>query len=57
MTQVRRTHWNGLMTRSDGIRRSQALAPRAIVRRGIDRGELAKDTPVTLLLDTLPTAP
>ena len=29
------------------------MAARAIVRRGIDRGELAADTPVTLLLDTL----
>ena len=36
-----------------GIRLSQVLAARAIVRRGIDRGELARDTPVTLLLDTL----
>jgi AcrR family transcriptional regulator len=35
------------------IRRSQALAARAIVHRGIDRGELAPDIPVTLLLDTL----
>jgi AcrR family transcriptional regulator len=35
------------------VRRSQVLAARAIVRRGIDRGELAADTPVTLLLDTL----
>jgi len=33
--------------------RSQVLAARAIVRRGIERGELARDTPVTLLLDTL----
>lgn len=35
------------------VRRSQVLAARAIVRRGIDRGELAPDTPVTILLDTL----
>jgi AcrR family transcriptional regulator len=35
------------------IRRSQVLAARAIVRRGIGRGEVAPDTPVTLLLDTL----
>jgi AcrR family transcriptional regulator len=35
------------------IRRSQVLAARAVVRRGIDRGELTPDTPVTLLLDTL----
>ena len=36
-----------------GIRRSHVLAARAIVRRGIERGEVAPDTPVTLLLDTL----
>jgi AcrR family transcriptional regulator len=36
-----------------GIRRSQVLAARAMVRRGIARGELAPDAPVTLLLDTL----
>jgi AcrR family transcriptional regulator len=35
------------------LRRSHVLAARAIVRRGIDRGELAADVPVTLLLDTL----
>ena len=35
------------------MERSQVLAARAIVRRGIERGELAGDTPVTLLLDTL----
>lgn len=35
------------------IGRSTVLAARAIVRRGIDRGELAPETPVTLLLDTL----
>jgi AcrR family transcriptional regulator len=35
------------------IRRSSVLAARAIVRRGIARGELPADTPVTLLLDTL----
>jgi AcrR family transcriptional regulator len=33
--------------------RSQVLAARAIVRRGIDRGELPAATSVTLLLDTL----
>ena len=43
----------GVAEHYDGIRRSQVLAARAIVRRGIDRGELVKDTPVTLLLDTL----
>ncbi|GGL16025.1 TetR/AcrR family transcriptional regulator [Nocardia jinanensis] len=36
-----------------GIRNSQVVAARAIVRRGIQRGELPPDTPVTLLLDTL----
>jgi len=35
------------------MRQAQVTAARAIVRRGIDRGELAPDTPVTLLLDTL----
>jgi AcrR family transcriptional regulator len=35
------------------VRRSQVLAARAIVRRGIRRGELAAATPVTMLLDTL----
>jgi AcrR family transcriptional regulator len=36
-----------------GLRRSQVLAARAIVRRGIERGELTPDAPETLLLDTL----
>ena len=35
------------------MRRAQMLAARAIVRRGIDRGEIAAGTSVTLLLDTL----
>jgi AcrR family transcriptional regulator len=35
------------------MRHAQVLAARHIVRRGIDRGELAPDTSVTLLLDTL----
>jgi AcrR family transcriptional regulator len=35
------------------MRQAQVLAARAIVRRGISRGELAADTSVTLLLDTL----
>ncbi len=35
------------------MRQAQVLAARAIVRRGIDRGEVAPDTSVTLLLDTL----
>jgi AcrR family transcriptional regulator len=34
-------------------RQSQVLAARAIVRRGIRRGELHPDTSVTLLLDTI----
>ncbi len=33
-------------------RRSQVLAARAMVRRGIRRGEIPADTSVTLLLDT-----
>ena len=36
-----------------GLRRSHVLAARSIVRRGVERGELADDVPVTLLLDTL----
>jgi hypothetical protein len=36
-----------------GTRRSLALAARTIVHRGISRGEVTPDTPVTLLLDTL----
>ncbi len=35
------------------MRQAQVLAARAIVRRGIGRGEIAPDTSVTLLLDTL----
>jgi AcrR family transcriptional regulator len=35
------------------MRHAQVLAARAIVRRGVDRGEIAPDTSVTLLLDTL----
>ncbi|WP_229074257.1 TetR/AcrR family transcriptional regulator [Actinoplanes sp. DH11] len=37
----------------DRFRGSQAAAARAIVRRGIDRGQLGPDTSVTLLLDTI----
>jgi AcrR family transcriptional regulator len=37
----------------EAIQRAQVLAARAIVRRGIDRGELAAGTSATLLLDTL----
>jgi AcrR family transcriptional regulator len=43
----------GVAEQYEGIRRSQVLAARAMVRRGIARGELAPDAPVTLLLDTL----
>lgn len=43
----------GVAEHYEGIRRSHVLAARAIVRRGIERGELAAGTPVTLLLDTL----
>ena len=43
----------GVARHYQDIRRSQVLAARAIVRRGIARGEVALDTPVTLLLDTL----
>jgi AcrR family transcriptional regulator len=35
------------------VRRSQVLAARAIVRRGIRRGDVAAATEVTILLDTL----
>lgn len=35
------------------LRESQVLAARAMVRRGIRRGEIPEDTSVTLLLDTL----
>ena len=35
------------------MRDQRVLAARAIVRRGIRRGELAAATPVTILLDTL----
>jgi AcrR family transcriptional regulator len=43
----------GVAEHFEDIRRSHVVAARAIVRRGIDRGELSPDTPVTLLLDTL----
>lgn len=43
----------GVAEHFDAFRRSQVRAARAMVRRGIDRGELAPDTPVNLLLDTL----
>ncbi len=43
----------GVAEHYEALRRDQALAARAVVRRGIGRGELAADTSVTLLLDTL----
>ena len=43
----------GVAEHYEALRRAQALAARAIVRRGIGRGEVAPDTSVTLLLDTL----
>jgi len=39
--------------RYEALARSQVLAARAIVRRGIRRGELAESTSVTVLLDAL----
>ncbi|WP_433306906.1 TetR/AcrR family transcriptional regulator [Actinoplanes sp. CA-030573] len=43
----------GVAEHYEAMRTSQVRAARAIVRRGIDRGELPATTPVTLLLDTL----
>jgi AcrR family transcriptional regulator len=43
----------GVAEHHQAVTRSHVLAARAIVRRGIDRGELAPGTPVTLLLDTV----
>jgi AcrR family transcriptional regulator len=43
----------GVAEHHQAITRSHVLAARAIVRRGINRGELSPDTPVTLLLDTV----
>jgi AcrR family transcriptional regulator len=43
----------GLRERQAALSESQRLAARAIVRRGIDRGELPAGTSVTMLLDTL----
>jgi AcrR family transcriptional regulator len=43
----------GLADRLSALRTSQVLAARGIVRRGIARGEIPKDTSITLLLDTL----
>lgn len=43
----------GVAEHYEAMRRAQVLAARAVVRRAIDRGEVAADTSVTLLLDTL----
>ncbi len=43
----------GVAERYEAMRLSQTLAARAIVRRGISRGEIPPATSVTLLLDTL----
>ena len=43
----------GIAEHYEALRTSQVLAARAIVRRGIDRGELPGSIPITLLLDTL----
>jgi AcrR family transcriptional regulator len=43
----------GVAGHYEQLRQSQVLAARAIVRRGIRRGELPPGTSVTLLLDTL----
>ncbi|MDP9792977.1 AcrR family transcriptional regulator [Catenuloplanes nepalensis] len=43
----------GVAEHYEDMRRSQTAAARAIVRRGVARGELGRDVSVTLLLDTL----
>jgi AcrR family transcriptional regulator len=43
----------GVAEHYEAMRRAQARAARGLVRRGLDRGELAAGTSVTLLLDTL----
>jgi AcrR family transcriptional regulator len=43
----------GVAEHYEALRRAQVRAARAIVRRGIGRGEVAPDTSVTLLLDAL----
>jgi AcrR family transcriptional regulator len=43
----------GIAEHYEAMRTSEVFAARAIVRRGIDRGELPPTTSVTLLLDTL----
>jgi AcrR family transcriptional regulator len=43
----------GVAEHYEAMRRAQTRAARGLVRRGLDRGELAAGTSVTLLLDTL----
>jgi hypothetical protein len=43
----------GLAEQLNALQTSQVLAARAIVRRGIRRGEIPEGTSITLLLDTL----
>jgi len=43
----------GLAEQLSALRMSQVLAARAIVRRGIGRGEIPENTSITLVLDTL----
>jgi AcrR family transcriptional regulator len=43
----------GIAAQYEALRTSQIRAARAIVRRGIQRGELPADASITLLLDTL----
>ena len=43
----------GIAEHYEAMRTAQVFAARAIVRRGIDRGELPDTVPITLLLDTL----
>jgi AcrR family transcriptional regulator len=43
----------GVAEHYEAMRTAQTLAARAIVRRGIDRGEIPATTSVTLLLDTV----
>ncbi|GHE41659.1 TetR/AcrR family transcriptional regulator [Streptomyces capitiformicae] len=49
--EARRTP--GLAERYEAMAEAQILAARAMVHRGMDRGELPRDTSVTLLLDAL----
>jgi hypothetical protein len=42
-----------IAAQAEALSRARVLAARKIVRRGVARGDVAKDTSVTLLLDTL----